>query len=159
MIVSIGTNSVEKYDSSDDMWLTVNDMPTMRNGFGAAVQNNKVFAVGGWSENVYKEVHIVEKYTPLTDVWVSCNSMPTKRLSLGVVTWGSEDLYAVAGIDQGVALRVSEKYDTADDIWVTINGAHAHCDTPAMACVHAETCAHIHMRPGTCTCMCVCARV
>jgi N-acetylneuraminic acid mutarotase len=58
---------VEEYDPATDTWTTRSDMPTGRNGLGAAAANNgKIYAIGGseQTETSTRFYDIVEEYSP-----------------------------------------------------------------------------------------------
>jgi N-acetylneuraminic acid mutarotase len=51
--VEICTLAVEEYDPVSDKWIEKADMPTARFGFAAAEVNNKIYAIGGISSNMW----------------------------------------------------------------------------------------------------------
>lgn len=60
-------SSVEQYDPRVDRWRDVCPMSVARDGMGAAVLGNRIFAVGGCDGKAFLKT--VEEYDPFTDTW------------------------------------------------------------------------------------------
>lgn len=93
-------DTVEEYDPSTNTWALRRPMPTPRARFAAAVVNNKIWAIGGLSREVFSDFYpTVEEYDPVTDGWTTKTPMPTVRggivgIAAGVVRGV---LYVVGG--------------------------------------------------------------
>jgi len=110
----LGTN--EMYDPATDTWATKESMPTARNRFGIAVVQNKIYVIGGETDEGYTGVN--EVYDPLTDTWETRTPMPTVRadLSANVV---DDKIYLIAGSGGWPFHTVNEVYDPVTDSWTT----------------------------------------
>jgi len=116
----LGTN--EMYDPATNTWATKESMPTARDRFGIAVVQNKIYVIGGETDDGYTGAN--EVYDPLTDTWETRTSMPTVRadLSANVV---DEKIYLISGTETygyGAwprGINVTEVYDPATDSWTT----------------------------------------
>jgi len=112
----LGTN--EMYDPATNTWATKESMPTARDRFGIAVVQNKIYVIGGETDDGYTGAN--EVYDPLTDTWETRTSMPTVRadLSANVV---DEKIYLISGTETygyGAwprGINVTEVYDPATD--------------------------------------------
>ncbi len=116
----IGTN--EMYDPATDTWATKEPMPTARSSFGIAVVQNKIYVIGGETDEGYTIAN--EVYDPLTDTWETRTPMPTVRadLSANVVDGkiyliGGTEIYGYGAWPR--AINVTEVYDTQTDSWTT----------------------------------------
>jgi N-acetylneuraminic acid mutarotase len=73
------TNSVvdanEEYDPANDTWAFRTPMPTARAGLTAAVYKNRIYCIGGWTED-YSNTNANEVYDPATDKWETKASIP-----------------------------------------------------------------------------------
>jgi len=116
----LGTN--EMYDPATDIWATKESMPTARDRFGIAVCQNKIYVIGGETDEGYTGAN--EVYDPLTDTWETRTPMPTVRadLSANVV---DDKIYLIGGTEiygYGAwprAINVTEVYDPQTDSWTT----------------------------------------
>jgi len=116
----LGTN--EMYDPATDTWATKEPMPTARNRFGIAVVQNKIYVIGGETDDGYTEAN--EVYDPLTDTWETRTPIPTVRadLSANVV---DDKIYLISGTEMcgyGAwprGINVTEVYDPETDSWTT----------------------------------------
>lgn len=106
-------------DAQTGGWRTRSSLPQPQYGFGAAVANGKVYAIGGYQGGP-NFLNSNYEYDPLTDNWVSRASMSTKRTQLAVVSVNNE-IYAIGGSASysGGALSTNEQYDPASDHWST----------------------------------------
>jgi hypothetical protein len=57
-----------------------NPMPTPRYTFGVATVTEKIYAIGGMSQN--GTVGTNEEYDPETDIWTTKSSMPIRGITL-----------------------------------------------------------------------------
>jgi len=106
----------EMYDPANDTWATKEPMPTARNRFGIAVCQNKIYVIGGETDDGYTGAN--EVYDPLTDTWETRTPMPTVRadLSANVV---DDRIYLIAGSGGWPFHTVNEVYDPVTDSWTT----------------------------------------
>ena len=112
----------EMYDPANDTWATKEPMPTARNRFGIAVCQNKIYVIGGETDEGYTGAN--EVYDPLTDTWETRTPMPTVRadLSANVVDGkiyliGGTEVYGYGAWPR--AINVTEVYDPVTDSWTT----------------------------------------
>jgi len=110
----LGTN--EMYNPATDIWVTRESMPTARNRFGIAVVQNKIYVIGGETDDGYTGAN--EVYDPTTDTWETRTPIPTVRadLSANVV---DDKIYLIAGSGGWPFHNVTEVYDPVTDSWTT----------------------------------------
>jgi hypothetical protein len=107
----LGTN--EEYDPATDMWTYRAPMPTPRSRFGIAVVDNKIYCIGGWTDD--NETAVNEVYDPQTDTWENRTSIPTPRADMTANTVDGK-IYVIGGYP---STNVNEVYDTETDTWTT----------------------------------------
>jgi len=108
---NVDTN--EEYDSTTNTWTFKKPMPTPRIDFAIAVYQNKIYCIGGYTEN--GSTGLNEVYDPATDTWETKTSMPTARgwLKANVV---GDKIYLIGGYPNRT---LNEVYDPATDTWTT----------------------------------------
>jgi hypothetical protein len=108
---NVDTN--EEYDPATDTWTFKKPMPTPRIDFAIAVYQNKIYCIGGYTEN--GSTGLNEVYDPTTDTWETKTSMPTARgwLEANVVC---DKIYLIGGYAD---TTLNEVYDPAADTWTT----------------------------------------
>ena len=120
-----GLSTVEVYDTKNDTWQRVADMPTPREAAKAAVVNGIIYVFGGLSRkkdaDMEYPVH-VEAYDAQTDTWTRKGDMPVSRIyfSLGVVAGKVYLIGGSTGLGAGHEGRTGrvDVYDPATDTWV-----------------------------------------
>lgn len=122
-----GRESEESFGSSATptappglLWRTRAAMPTPRLEAGAAVVNNKVYVVGGFSGSA---LTTTEEYDPATDTWATKADMPTARRSPVVATTNNK-IYAIGGMiyvdaNQVTYSYATEEYDPSTNTWTS----------------------------------------
>jgi N-acetylneuraminic acid mutarotase len=113
-------------DLSENTWTARTSMPTPRVGFGVAVVNGKIYAIGGTVGGGDPHwLNTVEEYDPATDTWTTKAFMPTARAYFGVAVY-QDKIYVIggyAGWDENksvsVVCAVNEVYNPATDTWET----------------------------------------
>lgn len=120
---TFGLSTVEVYDTKNNSWQRLADMPTPRLYAGAAVVDGKIYVVGGYSviDRHMKILKVVEVYDPQTD---TCKrkqdmSVPRRQFGIGVV---AGKIYAIGGenffeFEKPQRLDHVEVYDTVSDTW------------------------------------------
>jgi hypothetical protein len=132
---TLGSN--EAYDPKTDTWTERAPMPTLRNGFGIAVWQNKIYTIGGGQENAvndtngkttyeYSYLPINEAYDPATDTWESRAPMPLTQ-PVEVADAFNGKIYAAflnctnkpadSSSSSLLVLVCIEVYDPAQDNW------------------------------------------
>jgi hypothetical protein len=103
----------------ENAWTTLAPMPTPRGGLGAAVVNEKIYAIGGSGQD-YNELNVTEEFDPATGIWTTKADMPTARTNLAVVNVQNK-IYAISGYYDipGIATTANEEYDPASNIWIS----------------------------------------
>ena len=76
-------------------WTSMTPMPTARGGFGIAVVNGRIYAIGGINGNNLP-ISITEEYNPQTDQWTSKTPMPTPRSGFAIAVFQNK-IYAIGG--------------------------------------------------------------
>jgi N-acetylneuraminic acid mutarotase len=98
-------------------------MPTARSGFGVAVVDGKIYAIGGY--NGTHRLDVNEMYDPATDTWTTKKSMPTARGGHAIAVYQNK-IYVIGGVigesdpfTSGYT-GVNEVYDPLTDTWETM---------------------------------------
>ncbi|MCW4033820.1 MAG: hypothetical protein NWF03_00475 [Candidatus Bathyarchaeota archaeon] len=104
-------DTVEEYDPNADTWTTKSSMPFSRSGFGTAVVDNKIYCIGGTTEN--NETASNQVYDPQTGTWENRTSMPSPReyVCANVV---DDQIFVIGGSPTANAVEV---YDPETDTW------------------------------------------
>ncbi|MDD2372737.1 MAG: S8 family serine peptidase, partial [Syntrophomonadaceae bacterium] len=106
--------------SEENQWMAKADMPTARSGFGTAVLEGKIYAIGGQSRTTIYD--IVEVLDPENNTWASKESMPKSRRYLGTAALNGK-VYAIGGLNSsGAFLNSVEEYDPETDNWTSKTG-------------------------------------
>jgi len=106
-----------RHDPTTGRWEELTPMPTARGGLGVAVQNGRLYAIGGYDGR--ENPPAVEMYDPKTNSWTARAPLPTPRDHLAVATVGSR-IYAIGGrpnLDYRRNMDVVEEYDPETDQW------------------------------------------
>lgn len=120
---TFGLSTVEVYDTENNSWQQLADMPTPRLYAEAAVVDGKIYVVGGYRviDRRMKTLKVVEVYDPQTDTWVRKQDMsiPRRQFGIGVVVG---KIYAIGGenffdFEKPQLLNQMEVYDPVSDIW------------------------------------------
>ena len=116
-IYVMGNSLNFEYDPETDSWVEKTPIPTIRDSFGLAVSQNKIYAIGGsrWNQSQNANIHFCtnEVYDPLTDTWETKEPIPTYRSGL----WSSTN--AVQGKIHLINSDFHDIYDIATDSWTT----------------------------------------
>lgn len=98
----------------EDSWASKAPMPTARDGFGVAVVDGKIYAIGGYY-NGYLNVN--EMYDPATNTWTTKSPMPTPRAYFAIAACQNK-IYVIAGATgQYDVTYANEVYDPSTDTW------------------------------------------
>ena len=120
---TFGLSTVEVYDTKNNSWERLTDMPTPRLQAGAAVVDGKIYVVGGYRviNRRMKILKVVEVYDPQTDTWVRKQDMsiPRRQFGIGVV---AGKIYVIGGenffdFEKPQRLDQMEVYDPVSDTW------------------------------------------
>jgi len=105
-------------NATEDSWTTMEPMPTARNGFGVAVVDGKIYAIGGITTGT-EVVDNNEVYDPLTDTWETKKSVPSIVESFGIAVCNNR-IHVIGG-GSGFSVAPHEAfhvvYDPATDTW------------------------------------------
>jgi N-acetylneuraminic acid mutarotase len=109
---------VHEYDPTTDTWTRKADMPTARWGLTAAVVEDKIYALGGFTAYGGASLSVLEVYDPATDTWQSKAAMPTRRgwFTTSVVD-GKIFAIGAARPPSGPWLATVDMYDPLTDTW------------------------------------------
>ena len=106
----------------ENEWTTKTPMPTARGGFGVAVANGKIYAIGGLNNNTNLAVN--QEYDPTANSWKTKTPLPTPRSGCAVASYQGK-IYVIGGTVGVTTDLVSEftgaveVYDPATDTWET----------------------------------------
>ena len=120
----LGLSTVEVYDTKNNSWQRLTDMPTPRLQAGAAVVDGKIYVIGGFSwigiPGVDSKIlKVVEVYDPQTDTWSRNQDMSTPRRQFGIGVVDGK-IYAIGGwnpLEEPQRLDHVEVYDPVSDTW------------------------------------------
>ena len=116
-----GLSKFEVYDTKNDTWTTLADMPTKRWGLSATAFNGKIYVFGGRSLGLpYSSIEI---YDPQTNTWTTKSSMPTPRYCLTSCLLDS-NIYVIGGwrhSQEGPIYDKVEVYNPQTNEWKTEN--------------------------------------
>jgi N-acetylneuraminic acid mutarotase len=101
----------------ESSWTTLSPMPTPRGGFGLAVVNGKIYAIGGINGNNLP-VSTTEEYNPQTDEWTSKMPMPTPRSGFAISVYQNK-IYVIGGTVGNGYVGNTEVYDPPSNTWET----------------------------------------
>ena len=119
---------VEVYDPKNDTWDKLAKMSTKREGLGAAVVSNRIYAIGGfgWPENGIfggPYLKVIEAYNPRTNEWRKKTDMLEERLNFATVVI-AEKIYLIAGwhLQKGLPTNLAtvDVYDPKTGEWSDI---------------------------------------
>jgi len=111
------TLSFPLVSAAEDSWTIMEAMPTARSGFGIAVVDGKIYAIGG--SNYLNRFGTNEMYNPATNTWTTKTSMPTSRSSFGIAIVENK-IYVIGGsTGDWEYTDANEVYDPATDTWET----------------------------------------
>ena len=122
LVVPTNFATNEEYDPVRNRWTTRAPMPTARYHLTAAVVNNKIYVIGGYSSNHGDNLNANQEYNPDTNTWVNKKSMLTARIVLasGVI---NNKIYVIGGCKfisgQFQILTTNEKYNPHLNTWTT----------------------------------------
>jgi len=124
LILCVFTNAYEgcSATSTEDSWVSLEPMPTIRRDLGVAVVNGKIYAIGGRNDS--GRISTNEEYNPATNTWTAKAPMPTPRSDFGIAVVQNK-IYCIGGIvdydwsghGKGVLTCVNEVYDPETDTW------------------------------------------
>lgn len=108
----------------DNSWTPKASMQVARSYFGVAVVNDKIYAIGGSTQQGSAPndlsrgfVGTNEEYNPETDEWTYKRAMPTPRHYF-VIAVSQNKIYCMGGyLNNGTVTRVNEVYDPVTDTW------------------------------------------
>ena len=109
----LGTN--EEYDPATFTWTYKTPMPTSRSRFGIAVVDNKVYCIGGLTDN--NETAVNEVYDPPTDTWKTNTPLPSPRAGMTANAVNGKIFVISGGVYN--ATGTTYVYDPEVDSWST----------------------------------------
>lgn len=111
------------YDPTNNTWTTGSPLPAdtgynLRESFGTAVLNGKIYVVGGDTGGSGARATLL-RYDPALNSWTTLAPMPLgARLGLGAAVLNGE-IYAVGGNDLTNYLTRVEEYNPTNNSWTT----------------------------------------
>jgi N-acetylneuraminic acid mutarotase len=93
-------------------------MSQARFNLGVVALDDKIYAIGGQTDEADGYVGTNEQYDPKKDTWFTLKSMPTSRSKFGIVAYEGK-IYCIGGSNTKGFLYVNEVYDVATDQWST----------------------------------------
>lgn len=104
------TATVEAYDPINDSWRSLPDLPAPRHHMMAAVVDDRLFAIGGFSAAGFGEVATV--WELIDGSWVDRAPLPL-GIGAGAAVTLDDHIYVVGGAPAGGLFR----YSPDDDVW------------------------------------------
>jgi len=101
----------------ESSWTSMTPMLTARGGFGVAVVDGKIYAIGGITGNDLP-VSITEEYNPQTNEWTSKTPMPTPRSGFAITVYQNK-IYVIGGSVGYGYVGNNEVYDPLSNTWET----------------------------------------
>jgi hypothetical protein len=99
-------------------WNPKMDLPQARDHLGTAVLGGKIYAIGGWNNNIPGfGVKLVTEYDPVTNIWTPKAQLTDGRQSHGVVAINNS-IYAIGGY-YGTVKDTVEVYNASTNTWAT----------------------------------------
>ena len=98
-------------------WTPMTPMLTARGGFGVAVVDGKIYAIGGLTGNDLP-VSVTEEYNPQTNEWTSKTPMPTPRSGFAITVYQNK-IYVIGGSVGYGYVGNNEAYDPVSNTWET----------------------------------------
>ena len=112
-----GTNAVECFDPTTQVWSMVKPMRKVRTGPGVVAHEGFIYCVGGACSDKKIASRTVERYDPETDQWVWISSMFRKRKNHAIAVM-NRYIYAIGGIgEDGKWLASVERLDPMNNYW------------------------------------------
>ncbi|XP_050413577.1 alpha-scruin, partial [Patella vulgata] len=122
--------SVECYNNKTNSWIYARPMNSARMGFGAAVNDGKIYVAGGHGEHLDKKTELpilqsVEAFDPRTNQWVTMSDLRIPRCFCCLVSIGS-GLYLCGGASSSYpaakdgtfsSVGLIEMFDPAKNKW------------------------------------------
>jgi hypothetical protein len=105
---------MEAYDLVTGQWSARPPMPTARTGFGVAVVDGIIYAIGGG--DMTGNLATVEAYDPATGAWTTKAPMPSGRSLLAVAAI-DKMIYAIGGNHGGGFSDGVSAYDPSTNAW------------------------------------------
>lgn len=102
---------------TESSWTTMTPMLTARGGFGAAVVDGKIYAIGGLTGSDLP-VSVTEEYNPQTNEWTSKTPMPTARSGFAITVYQNK-IYVIGGSVGYGYVGNNEVYDPISNTWET----------------------------------------
>ena len=101
-----------------DSWAGSFFLPTPRSGAAAAVVDDKIYVIGGYSADEIFAVN--ECYDPEADTWTARSPMPEPRSgAFAAVVDGK--IYVIGGVNHALcASSLNEKYDPKTNTWTAM---------------------------------------
>ena len=103
----------EEYSPATGKWFYSNIIPKPRSYLGIVVVDNKIYCIGGWTEN--NETSVNEVYDPATGTWETRTSMLTPRHCIEANAVNGK-IYVSGGRP---TTNMTEVYDPATNSWTT----------------------------------------
>jgi N-acetylneuraminic acid mutarotase len=110
-------NTVYQFNPATQTWLERAPMPTSRGALGVAVNQGRLYAIGGYDGK--QNTGATEIYNPETDTWTNAAPLSAPRDHLAVVAAGS-GIYAIGGrsnLKYRQNTSVVEFYNPITDQW------------------------------------------
>lgn len=113
-----------RYTPASDTWTVLAPMPTARDGLGAAVVGDSIYAIGGRSQTFgpctgFPPLATVERYDIATNTWTTVAPLPTPRSDIGAIDHGGK-IYVFGGctgFGPGTVSNEVDIYDRNTNLW------------------------------------------
>lgn len=113
----INAHKTYRYDTGNNGWSYVADMPTPRSGpVAVRGKDGKIYVMGGLGNNC-QWLSTVEVYDPKTNTWEKKVDMPTPRGAFSAVADSNGKIYVIGGVSIWDSIENVEIYDPLTESW------------------------------------------
>lgn len=113
--VWLPTARFERYDTTNDRWSDLPDLPYVVHHPGVAADGSNVYVAGGCGVRIEPRAGLL-RFDTKSNRWDRLPDMPTRRGALGLAYLKGK-LYAIGGADYRRKYAIVEAYDIAADKW------------------------------------------
>lgn len=121
---AVFADATEVYDPQTDTWTSAAPIPKHVAGYASAVLDNKIYIIGGGTEEPpigWHRVNTTQIYNPVTDKWVFGASLPyAVEVAVACATTGAmapKRIYVFAGYDEIGHRDLNQVYDPITNEW------------------------------------------
>lgn len=125
-IAGMGNNgyltTIEKYNTLNNQWQMVTEIPNVTKGFGVVSNNSKIYIIGGYDNSNY--LNVVQIYDINSDTWSTLTPMKEKR-DQPAVLYMDNKIYVFGGKNENGFVDSYEYYDFSNNTWNEVTTGYA----------------------------------